>query len=356
MSRDWCPAELFIADRAVKRERGYSLRETEFSLVNAENGAQTPLTNKQARADYPELSFLYGGFDRLYEEYSDNKAMRAVFDRFEKALIEAEKVLETEVPLSKELYLMDEREFLTQSVETVVQEWFLGRLDSNFYYNECNNAAFRVFLASEMDKAKERTILYEGNELYKDCQYCCRAKEVNEFSVFANVIGEGDNDKLIVERFQRYGKLKLNDVAIPRKEFEDYYEDISEKKLVVFNITNTVENILTEIEEGKNQNSYGEAQSGYYVLVNAGEADVCVSVTKEEEGLDEKEFSYSVHLVDEINQENGENYCEVYSCPLDKEALISLLEEIRETCIKEFDNAEKDTKLSNKKENNYDTR
>lgn len=159
MSRDWTPAELYIADKAMAKEYGRSLRESELMFVDTNSGEKVPLSNKQARADYPELSFLFGEFDRLYESYKDDKALRALFDRFEVVLVETEKLLGGEIPHSKELYKMGEKEFLSQPVETVVREWFLGRLDSDFYYNERNNAAFRTFFANEMRKVKEHTAM-----------------------------------------------------------------------------------------------------------------------------------------------------------------------------------------------------
>lgn len=159
MSRDWRPIEFFIADKNLA-ETGKPLRDaviTFKSIIEGGEGISIPLTNEKAREAYPELSFLMDGFDAMYEKNHSKEACK-VYDAFEKALKQAEDDYEEikSSPEDKELYLLDETDLAKQTIDMVTEEWFYGRLDSNFYYSEQNNEAMKSFLQDKVNKEKQK--------------------------------------------------------------------------------------------------------------------------------------------------------------------------------------------------------
>lgn len=66
---------------------------------------------------------------------------------------------------------------------------------------------------------------YMGHQLTDNFDYVCKAKDgtVDEFTIFANVVGEKDG-KVELDRFQRFGELHLEPTTITRESFEEYYE------------------------------------------------------------------------------------------------------------------------------------
>lgn len=160
MSRDWRPVDQYAADKILTKRRR-SLREAEIKLVIA-GQPDILLTNPQAMADYPELSFLLNGFNNLYEQNKKNNAVRVVFEIFEKALKQAEAAFDDAVdsraalPEDKKLYNLDDKELFHQPIANVVEEWFYGRLDSGFYYNEINDNKMHGFLVHKLQESKHR--------------------------------------------------------------------------------------------------------------------------------------------------------------------------------------------------------
>lgn len=159
MSRDWRPIELLLVDKEMS-EKGDSLRNSRitFNSVN-ENGEKisTSLTNEKARELYPEASFLFSNFDKLYTQNHSKEACK-VYEDFEKALKQAITNHEEigDLPEDKKLYLLDEKEFLNQTAEMVAEEWFYGRLDSNFYYSTENDKAMLSFIQDKLSKIKQK--------------------------------------------------------------------------------------------------------------------------------------------------------------------------------------------------------
>ena len=159
MSKDMMPCDLYIADRAIAQMRGsQGLRDMEIAMNF--NGQSIPLGNKDAKADFPELSFLYGDcFHPLYEQHRHPETKRLhpeakrVFQEFETALKNAEEaLLNQSEPLSRHLTELSEEEFLQQQISVVVEEWFFGRLDDGFYYNTYNNEKLLEFMTAKVDE------------------------------------------------------------------------------------------------------------------------------------------------------------------------------------------------------------
>ena len=130
----------------------------------------------------------------------------------------------------------------------------------------------------------------------------------------------------VPETYARYRNECMDAIFehnISRSEYE------SEKNLVFPDINTVVDDILTEIKKGDNKNPYGERQSSYYSILSVDDNDLMVQVTEETDGLDKAEYFYSIHTIDDIN----EAYCVLRSCQLNKEALLSAIEEIRNSCM-----------------------
>lgn len=147
-------------------EKGHSLRDAEIKL-SMSGQSDILLSNPQAMAEYPELSFLLDGFNDLYEQHKGNKAVRKVFERFEKALEQAEAAFsdaafsnaidsKMEYPKDKRLYGLDDKELFCQPIAAVVEEWFYGRLDGRFYYNDVNNDRLQGFLVHKLQESKHK--------------------------------------------------------------------------------------------------------------------------------------------------------------------------------------------------------
>lgn len=139
MSRDLTPQELFLIDYQGHNK----LRAATLEFVG-EDGTKQRLDNHLAKDRYPELSFLYNGFDELYKKHSSDEKVLAVLDKLEEAIVGVEQeTLNGELP------------FTTPFDETV-RKWFNGELDEHFYYNDENDRLFEEFVKGEVAKeAKE---------------------------------------------------------------------------------------------------------------------------------------------------------------------------------------------------------
>jgi hypothetical protein len=162
MSRDWRPVELYLADKGME-ERGISLRDVPiaFHAYDSNGGADIPLTNEQSKKYYPELAFLFDRFDTLYEAYTDNKNVTALFDslekalrdieeRFDKAALDKDKKALKEFEIDRKFYSLSVTVFNEQKLSEVVEEWFFGRLDRNFYYSDENNDMFKLYIKNKI--------------------------------------------------------------------------------------------------------------------------------------------------------------------------------------------------------------
>lgn len=157
MSKDFRPCDLYIADKVIKEKEGKGLRDLKVVWKNPNTNDEIIIGNEEAKKEYPEMSFLFDDFNKLYEESKDNKNALKLFDDFEEALC----VIETEFDAgqkSADLRLYVKEDISNEPVKDVVQEWFYGRLDSNFYYNEWNNRLLTDYMKEKIDNLKEKQI------------------------------------------------------------------------------------------------------------------------------------------------------------------------------------------------------
>lgn len=125
MSRDWKPIELFY----VNQHFDDALRNSSIVMTDRQ-GNKTRLDNYLSKERYPELSFFLDGFDQIYLRYKDNKKACAVLEEIDSCLKDIEEaLLADETPEFKEGFV-------------VVEKWFKGELDPNFYYAYKNNELF----------------------------------------------------------------------------------------------------------------------------------------------------------------------------------------------------------------------
>ena len=148
MSKDFRPCDLFNADKHL------SLRDARFELKNVNTGESVPMVNEEARTAYPEMSFLFACFDQLYEKNKGNEKALSVFAEFESALKKEETTFQDNHFFEKSSGLSLYKEYSLEHVpvEDVVREWFYGRLDSHFYYNEINNQALYDYMLLKLER------------------------------------------------------------------------------------------------------------------------------------------------------------------------------------------------------------
>lgn len=66
------------------------------------------------------------------------------------------------------------------------------------------------------------------NEKY-DYKYCNAKRNINEYTIFANIITEDENN-LLVERATEYGRFAMKSKWIPKTDFYEQYRIVEEAK------------------------------------------------------------------------------------------------------------------------------
>ena len=131
MSRDWCPRELYFADKHMAAQ-GYSMRDSDFMFVNTATGEKIPLKSEEEKTigkNFPNLSFLLDGWYRVYSSMTNTEARDNLFKLYENtlsAIIVEDEDVSFAVPHTIFEY------------DTIIK-WYCGKLDKGFYYNERNN-------------------------------------------------------------------------------------------------------------------------------------------------------------------------------------------------------------------------
>ena len=137
MSRSWTPQEQSLADRYIMQTQGRSLRDQQFYMVKPD-GTQVPMQSKQEqelRKKYKEIGFLFDNLYIVYKKLSSHPKYTA------RVLGEIEDKLSYYVNYNK---CEDEKD--------IVWLWYIGKLDSGFYYNNYNNELLEKYIMSEVNK------------------------------------------------------------------------------------------------------------------------------------------------------------------------------------------------------------
>lgn len=78
----------------------------------------------------------------------------------------------------------------------------------------------------ELENKLENGTLIEVDENYHT--HICKANGlINEFSIFARVVDKTD-DTVTIERYQKFGALKIRNITISKADFKRYYQKIKE--------------------------------------------------------------------------------------------------------------------------------
>jgi len=140
MSRDWRPIEQVCADKALDGQ----LRASKFVMI-LKGQEEVPCWNDEARQAFPQLSFLLNSFETvIYDRIKDNEKALAVYRTIEERL---QALVDDKVqPDPLGLKYNENDELTAPSINNVVDAWYIGALDENFYYSEHNNWAFQTYI------------------------------------------------------------------------------------------------------------------------------------------------------------------------------------------------------------------
>lgn len=137
MSRSWTPQEQSLANKYIMETHGRSMRDQQFYMIKP-NGEQIPMQCKQEQAlrkKYTELGFLFDNLYIVYKKLSKHPKYTArVLEDIENRLAKYVKYNKCE----------DEKD--------TIWLWYIGKLDTGFYYNTYNNQLLEEYIISEVKK------------------------------------------------------------------------------------------------------------------------------------------------------------------------------------------------------------
>ena len=144
MSKDWTPQELALVDHFMMH---FSHQKMEFELSLGGKSMGSVVTwdpDSEMAKQFPKLGFLFNPFERLWKKAKTNPHFRNKLLAAEKQLAEL---------ICRDISSISEHKVpdLSNISETIVS-WYLGKLDSGFYYNERNNELFMEWLDAECNR------------------------------------------------------------------------------------------------------------------------------------------------------------------------------------------------------------
>ena len=161
MSRDWTPQEMYMRDKYTKEEFGEALRDAEFEFINSKTGERTPLISpehKKIGKMFPEISFLFDDFYRMYDKYSEYPVERNIMFAYIEATlqnIERDNLITAanmttaleNIFAGRDVLLCGQtEEYMVQQALNIspiatehIEKWYTGSLSPSFYYNNENN-------------------------------------------------------------------------------------------------------------------------------------------------------------------------------------------------------------------------
>ena len=157
MSRDLKPVEIYFLDQThtqVFHEKG--LRNLSVTWCVDGKKITEPLISPETKERYPELSFLFDEFKKIYENHKSSDAALSVLDEVERCLRETELAADERPDYAGEIPSSEGN----LSVQETVKAWFYGKLDPSFYYSQDNNRLFKEFVEEKI-KVREKNRPYE---------------------------------------------------------------------------------------------------------------------------------------------------------------------------------------------------
>ena len=144
MSRNWTPREMYFVDLSIQQRDGHSMRNGLFDMVFVSaHGDKVPFIQEEEKkilSMFKELGFLFS--DNLYSLWLSTEE----HPRKRKRVL-----METEIEIGKIIEADKKQRDLGVFDETLVK-WYLGELDSNFYYSDYNNELLQEYLFNKIMK------------------------------------------------------------------------------------------------------------------------------------------------------------------------------------------------------------
>lgn len=157
MSRDWTPIELYCVNEERKKQGLGSFED--ISITYVINGEEIPSETdefKEYKKQYKNLAFLYGdGMKKLVRKYGyKNNFLNNAFRKVENDLTDVISCVGNNQ--------------VKKNLNPIVKNWFLGKLDSGFYYNTENNRLFDEYIENQMREQDIGNSKIGGEKYEKD--------------------------------------------------------------------------------------------------------------------------------------------------------------------------------------------
>lgn len=269
MGRDWTPQEYYYADLHMKSQYGESFRNANIVFHNKITGQTEPMftdKQKEAMSLFPETSFLFGDYNKAFEQYSALPYERNVVLCYIEAnllLLENGKPLSDEniVRQIKDIFDSKQHLFYSKSLDDVVkgfnvvkhnslpphdiQKWFQGELSPTFYYNTENNRYFSEAISDSIAAMRKIKDLQIDNSLF--CYVNIDKIELEDDLIYGTVVANGDKFPFIYD---------LSDSEITIDNFGMPLPDIIKKERNIINAE-----ILSAIDEYCSKNGIEQGNS-----------------------------------------------------------------------------------------------
>ena len=300
MGRDWTPQEMYMRDKYTKEEFGEALRDAEFEWIDSKTGERTPLISlehKKIGKMFPETSFLFDDFYRLYDKYFEYPVERNIMFAYIEAtlqniekdnLITAKNMKDTlenifagrDVLLcgQTEEYMIDKAIEISPIATEHIEKWYTGSLSPSFYYNNENNAYFADLIdfgmatiakerCKEFSRGSTHSTKFHADEVFTTALM----KKLNpNFTYERNL--EIPEDKSVIVYDKGMGKYdhhqadnEIRENGIPYASFGKVYRDFSkyltiDDRLMTKDERDVVENRLVQkidaVDNGMGRNDY----------------------------------------------------------------------------------------------------
>ena len=143
MSRNWTPREMYFVDLEMTKQ-GKSLRNSLYTMVFVDpQGNQTSFISEEEKkvlVQFKELGFLF--CENLYHLWVSTESHPRIRKRI---LLETEQELERIIDADKNSKSLD-------VFDKILVSWYMGELDSNFYYSDYNNELLEQYLYDKIMK------------------------------------------------------------------------------------------------------------------------------------------------------------------------------------------------------------
>ena len=191
-----------------------------------------------------------------------------------------------------------------------MEKRYIVRVDYNWFFSNENGEEFS---SAKIGQNGVTEIRYYSPRHECECPYC-----------------EIDYENGYRERIFNINRVYEEPVAAIEPKSEDSGKN-SGKITILATASEIASNLLSDINNGVLTNALGERTSDYYTfLVNGNGECICMQLTEEIHALEEAEYFYTLHLVDDISGK----YCEVYfSDAFTEESVTKMVAEVINSCL-----------------------